>query len=50
MGGDGVITPGAGNTTTKPAAPKPVVVQTGSRLPLFRFDTLDFRATGMPRR
>jgi hypothetical protein len=49
MGGDGVITPGAGSTTTKPATPKPVV-QPSPRLPLFRFDNLDFHLTGMPRR
>lgn len=49
MGGDGVITPGGGSTTTKPATPKPVVQPT-PRLPLFRFDTLEFRLTGMPRR
>jgi len=49
MTGDGVITPGGGNGTTKPANPKPVV-QPGPRLPLFRFDTLDFHVTGTPRR
>jgi hypothetical protein len=49
MGGDGVITPGGGSSS-KPTTPTKPVVQPGPRLPLFRFDTLDFHLTGMPRR